>query len=209
LLVNLDVDATLFHDLGRPDAVDGKVVAEVRRDLDLLAVGESLLASADPGRVLGEIVAAAAAEYGVVVVDGSAKHDNLRELAADAADTVVIPVRPDAGSIRTAKAGIGRCGTRVLGTVLVGVPTRPRGILLSSRRSLLEFLGEIPVFVSTIRSDTSVAWSARDRGLLLHELAAKVDRGVLAPDAVDRVLGLARDYVDLAEELVLRLDALT
>jgi hypothetical protein len=71
---------------------------------------------------------------------------------------------------------------------------------------LLESLdADLPRFVSKVRSDVAVAWSARDRGLLMHDLSGCLDRSLLDPHVVEAVHGLARDYTELAEKVVLRL----
>lgn len=193
LLVGTDPHGGLDHDLGLSALHPRSVVPGARPDLDVVLL--------DSG--LAEALVSMRSAYDVVVVDGSGVAPGG---LASAADCVLVPVRPDRTATSRVGAAVRRFVLPVLGVVLVGVPARPRAVHVRARRALQDELsGVAPVLMATVRSEVTVAWSARDRGLLAHELAATMDRTALDPAAIDAVLGLARDYAELAEEVVLRL----
>lgn len=199
LLVGTSVDSGVPHDLGLAEVAAGSVLHDVRPDLDVLVLAEG---APSPAAMLGRLRTG----YDVVVVDGSGGSVVAAEAVA-AADSLIVPVRPDRTSTKRLVDAVRRSPVPVLGVVVVATPVRPRAVLARTRRHLQDLLDRTPVFVAKIRSEVTVAWSARDRGLLVHELAAAMDRSVLDAVAVDAVLGLARDLAELAEEVVVRLEA--
>ena len=75
--------------------------------------------------------------------------------------------------------------------------------------------GAVPLFPTTVRSSQAVAREARDKGLLVHELAERVQgakpfwESLKAGERPERLPGsapaLAADYVALVDSILLRI----
>lgn len=206
LLVDLDPSGAVGFELGLGDAVP-PTIEEARPGLDVLRAGTALSESDISGAL-----ERARGRYDVVIVDvaGALRR---RGFGLTFADWVVVPTRPDRAALAALAAlGVdladlaGSSGVPVLGVLVVGAPPRPRSVLVRARRTLTATLDpRTTVLASTVRSAPAVSWWARERGLLLHELTRQLDREALDAATVEDAVGLARDYAELADELVARL----
>lgn len=250
LAVDLDQQGNLARDLGYEPG-DGEpllqafvagqpvpVVPDVRPRLDVVpggpAIGDLLgIAFARSGRggkdladVLHASLAPVVGEYDLVLVDTPPGERLLVEAALAVASYVVVPTRPDEGSLDGLERVAERCvaaRTRnpelaLLGVCLFGVGARSRRLAESTRETVAELLGEsAPVFDAQIRHLESAAVDARRQGLLVHELesaATAARKGRLAAlrarrrpldDLLTRdASGLAEDYQALAREIMSR-----
>lgn len=251
LVVDLDQQGNLARDLGYEPG-DGEallqafvagqpvpVVRDVRPGLDVVpggpAIGDLLgIAFARSGRggkdladVLYTALEPVVGEYDLVLVDTPPGERLLVEAALAVASYVVIPTRPDDGSLDGLERVAERCAAArsrnpelaLLGVCLFGVGSRSRRLAEGAREAVTELLGgSAPVFEAQVRHLESAAVDARRQGLLVHELEAAATaarRGRLAalrarrrPD--DDLLtrdasGLAGDYEALAREVMSRI----
>lgn len=251
LAVDLDQQGNLARDLGYEPG-DGEqllqafiaglpvpVVKDVRPGLDVVpggpAVGDLLgIAFARSGRggkdladVLFTSLAPVVGEYDLVLVDTPPGERLLVEAALAVASYVVIPTRPDEGSLDGLERVAERCEAArarnpdlaLLGVCLFGVGSRSRRLADGTRQSVSELLGgSAPVFDAQVRHLESAAVDARRQGLLVHELesaATAARKGRLAAlrarrrpedDLLTRdASGLAEDYEALAREIMSRI----
>ena len=254
LAVDLDQQGNLARDLGYEpgdgeqlaDALEGRagppLLPAVRPRLDIIpggpAVGDA------PGRVLlrahrggpdlatglHRILEPLAGGYDLVLVDTPPGDRAMVEAALSVAAYVLIPTRPDDGSLdglqivaqRFVAARDRNPTLRLLGVCLFGVGARSTRLADGAREAIEEMLGgAAPVFATQIRHLESAATDARRRGLLVHELepaaaAAKRDRLAALrdgrPDPGDLLVrdasGLAADYSALAAEILGRIGEL-
>lgn len=173
------------------------------------------------GAVLGAALAPLAAGYDLVLIDTPPIDTTLQTIALAAARWLLIPTRADASSIR----GIRRIAERLqnttheldlLGVVLTGVPTSARRIRADAAADIQAVLGGVaPLLEASIRASDAVARVARDRGLLVHELAEQVEgaqpywqalrEGHTPTRLPSSAPALADDYVRLTEEVLKRI----
>lgn len=171
------------------------VLVDVRDNLDVISGGDrltdltgALFARAAKGRnsdlTLAEALSGIAGNYALVLIDTPPIDVQLQSLALVAARWVLIPTAPDAGSIRglaalaarIQHAHISNPTLEVLGAVLVDVPSVARRIRDAARAQIDQALGGVaPLFNQVIRTATAPARESRDRGVLIHELAAQVE----------------------------------
>lgn len=167
-------------------------------------------------------------EYAVIIVDTPPVDASLQGLALGAARWLLVPARADASSIK----GITSIAKRVvetrtedhqldlLGVILAGVATsatRVRADALEDIRAVLGGL-EDTLIPHVIRDSGATARECRDRGLLAHELAEKVEGAAPYWEALragrrpERLPGsapaLADDYVAVTQYVLQRLDSL-
>lgn len=214
------------------------VLTEVRPNLDVIPGGEylsdvggALLARQSRGTVAFDLLAASlapvAGEYDLVFVDTPPTDDTLQLLALKASRWLVIPTKADTSSIRAIK----RIATRVvearstahrldiLGVVLVGVPTTASRVRSGAEADIRSLVGDAaPLFDCGIRDSAAVARKTREDGILVHELAERVEgaepfwRSLRDKTAPQNLPGsapaLAGDYVRVAEQILLRIAAL-
>jgi chromosome partitioning protein len=209
-------------------------LTSVRPGLDVITGGEhltdvvgGLVARASRGASTTNLLAAAlaplAGTYDLVLIDTPPVDVTLQAMALGAARWLLVPTRADASSIR----GIRRIAERLhdtrsehlidlLGVVLTGVPVAARRVRADAARDIQAMLGTAaPLFASTIRSSDAVARTTRDEGILVHELAERVEgaapfwQALRSGGTPQRVPGsapaLADDYVRLTEEILKRL----
>lgn len=212
-------------------------VLTARPHLDVISGGEELddfaavqVARANRGRATGTELAAAlaplAAGYDLVLIDTPPATATLQRLAMTAARWLLIPTKTDASSIR-GLAGVARHlvaarednpDLELLGVCIFDIAQSATGVLATARTQIEQMLGgTAPVFAHTIRHSTAAAKEARDRGLLLHELAEEVAgsepfwKSLRAGEPTRRLPGaapgLAGDYALLTDEILKRLDA--
>lgn len=198
LLVSTDPVGGPQVDLGWDLGADG-AIADARPLLDVVELGP------EAARDLAAL-RRRRHDYDVVIVDVAADH-SARAAVLAACDHVLITARPDAVSVAGTLGALDVSPAVLLGVVLVAAPERPRVIRSRARRALAEGLdGRAGVFASVVRAEVPAAWSARQQGRLVHELADAMDTAVLDPAATAAVLGLARDLAEVAQEVVLRLE---
>lgn len=200
LLVALDRHADAAVDLGTSAGPEA-AVQTVRPDLDLLTFGASPPAHDLVVRALRN----ARDQYGLVVIDGSAAEPAILALVGELADHRVVLTRSDRAATAQLREQIeGLPG--LVGVVITGVSGRPRAHLVRTRRALEGAVpAGVPVFAAAVHAEAGIAWWARDRGVLMHELVAELDREVLDAETVVRALRLARDHRDVASELLARI----
>lgn len=168
------------------------------------------------------------ADYDLILIDTPPGEPILQELVFAASDYLIIPTRSDEASLdglvvvaqRFAAARAENPHLTLLGVALFGVRAGSTRLMKRVREALEETLGgAAPVFATSIRYLESAAVDMRSRGLLPHELdqvhrqdkTLRIDRlrkGTKA-DSGDSLLsrdssasGLARDYADLADEVL-------
>lgn len=147
---------------------------------------------------LAKAIAAVSHEYAWILIDCPPKIRNVQDLGLVAARWAVIPVSFDAASIygmsnvseRLVAARQLNPSLDVLGILIYGLPYRMRkdketgeltevGLRARVREKIETALGDsandIAVFKTIIRETISVAEACRDRGQLVHELAASTD----------------------------------
>jgi chromosome partitioning protein len=213
-------------------------IKDVRPGLDVITGGEELsdvagvlLSRTSRGAstrdLLAQALAPAAAEYDLVLIDTPPVDVNLQVLALAAARWLLVPTKADASSIRA----IGRIAERlvearspehqldILGVVLTGVPTAATRVRADAEADIRSVLGNAGVlFDRMIRSSDAVAREARERGLLVHELAEKVEgaepfwKSLRDGSTPQRLPGsapsLADDYVRVTEQVFGRISEL-
>lgn len=211
------------------------ILKDVRPNLDVITGGEhladvvgGLVARMSRGASTTDGLAAAlaplAAQYEVVFIDTPPVDAALQSVALGAARWLIVPTHADASSIR----GIRRIAERLaatthqldlLGVVLTGVPTRAHRVRADAAADISALLGgTAPVFEATIRSSDAAARATRAEGLLVHELAERVEgaepfwqalRNGTTPQRVPgSAPALAEDYVRLTEEVLSRIAAI-
>jgi chromosome partitioning protein len=251
LAVDLDQQGNLARDLGYEPG-DGErllqafvagqpvpVVKGIRPGLDVVpggpAIGDLLgIAFARSGRggkdladVLYASLQSVVGEYDLVLVDTPPGERLLVEAALAIASYVVIPTRPDEGSLDGLERVAERCAAArsrnpdlaLLGVCLFGVGSRSRRVADGAREAVADLLGgSAPVFQAQVRHLESAAVDARRQGLLVHELetaATAARKGRLAAlrarrrpndDLLTRdASGLAEDYEALTREVMRRI----
>lgn len=215
------------------------VLTDVRPNLDVIPGGEhlsdvggALLARQARGRatfdLLAECLAPLAGEYDLVFIDTPPTDDTLQLLALSASRWLLIPTKADTSSIRAIQRIAARVAEArseahaldILGVVLIGVPTAATRVRASAADDITRLLGDVaPLFDHGIRDSAAVARETRNQGILVHELAEKVEgaepfwKSLRDPSfAPQRLPGsapaLADDYVRVTEQLLLRIDEL-
>lgn len=176
---------------------------------------------------LAESLIPVAQDYDLIVIDTPPTRPYLLSLALTATRWIVIPTKADKASVdglETLAAQIVNArevnpDIEVLGAVLFGVETNATNVRREAIADISAVLGDAaPLFSSVIRHSTSSSKAARDRGILVHELAEQVDNAEPYWIALkegrrpERVPGtapaLAEDYVFLCEEILKRIDQL-
>jgi chromosome partitioning protein len=189
-------------------------------DLEDILIGRARR-SADADYVLARALIPIAHEYDLIIIDTPPTRPYLLSLALTATRWVLIPTRADAASVdgletlaeRLVHARGLNPDIEVLGAILFDVETTATSIRREAAADISAALGNVaPLFSTVIRHSTASAKSARDRGLLVHELAATVDNAAPFYEALrsgrrpERLPGsapaLADDYVLLVQEIL-------
>lgn len=200
LVVALDAYADVALDLGTTASTD-PAVRTVRPGLDLLTFGTT-----PPARdLVARALRNAREQYELIVIDGSSADEPTLALAIEQADHRLLPTRAD-------RAAIGHLVREIealpgsVAVVVAGVSGSPRSQLVSTRRALASAVPSgVPIFAAALRAEVGIAWWARDRGVLVHELVADLDRDVLDDETVQKALRLAQDHRDVTSELLARI----
>lgn len=236
-------DGRTDHGQHMVDAIVGgralqPVIPDARKNLDVISGGEALddLESVITGRaqrskqfqgLLADALTPIADTYDLIIIDTPPTRPNLLQLALAATRWIVVPTRADRASIEglrllanqivTARTNNPR--VEILGSVLFDVST----VATAVRRNAVEDIntaldGAAPVFEAVIRHGESSAVEAREKGLLIHELAERVDsaepywKALKEGRKPTRLPGsapaLAEDYVLLCQEILTRIDTL-
>jgi chromosome partitioning protein len=214
------------------------ILPAVRPNLDVIPgggylgdVGGALLARQARGGasfdLLAKALAPLASDYDLVFIDTPPTDETLQMLALRASRWLVIPTKADTSSIRAMRtiaskvAGAREGGHQLdlLGVVLAGVPTAAKRVRQEAENDIRTMLGDVaPLFEGFIRDSAAVARQARRDGILVHELAEKVEgaepfwRSLRAGTPITRLPGtapdLASDYVRVVEQILLRINEL-
>lgn len=211
---------------------------DVRPNLDVIPGGEyladvggALLARQARGGasfdLLADALAPLAPDYNLVFIDTPPTDETLQLLALRASRWLVAPTKADTSSIRAiariaqrlAEARDDGHELHLLGVVLAGVPTKATRVRASAEVKIEQMLGDVaPLFAGVIRDSSAVAENVRDLGILVHELAEKVEgaepfwkslRGEAPPNRLPASApALATDYVRVVEQILLRINDL-
>jgi len=207
----------------------------VRQNLDVICGGEALddLEDVVSGRIrrnqdfrglLADALAPLADDYDLIVMDTPPTRPSLLQLALAATRWIIVPTRSDRSSIeglRTLAAQIMQAreanrNLEVLGAILFDSGTAATVIRRNATADVQNALdGAATLFGSVIRHSESAAVEARERGILAHELAERVDaaepywKALQEGRTPTRVPGsapaLAEDYVLLCQEILTRI----
>lgn len=210
----------------------------VRPNLDVITGGEALadVAGALLSRMtrgnlsfdlLAKVLAPVAGEYDIILIDTPPVDTTLQRLALGAARWLLIPTKSDASSIRGMQRIAQQASETVsdehqvdlLGILLTGSNTAATRVRAGAEKDIRSLLGdEALLFSTTIRASEAVAREGRDRGLLVHELAEKVEgqepfwKALRDGKPTDRLPGsapaLAGDYVLATDEIIKRINQL-
>lgn len=209
----------------------------VRPGLDVIPGGEQLDTLEDvlAGRVkrgqdIQESFAAAlapiAGEYDLIVIDTPPTRPVLLRMALGATRWIVVPTRPGRMSIEGLRALAGEMvaarrtnpDLELLGAVLYDVESSASVIRRNAIEDITAALGgAAPVFTTVIRHALAPVCESEERGLLIHEIAERVDNAepfwvaLKEGRTPTRVPGsapaLAEDLVLLTQEILQGVDA--
>lgn len=213
------VQALLHGEPLRPSLTD------VRPDLDVVCAGpllgearEEMIRRDVPATVLADALAPLAVDYDIVVIDCPPVDNRLQMVAMVASNWVLAPCGADLSSrkglhdlaVEFARARELNPELTLAGVVLFDLPANATQVETHTRAFLEAELGGLaPVFQHYIRTSTA-GKAARDRGLLIHELAEmpkppwwQIRRGdAVDPGIPESSKKVARDYVDVTAELL-------
>ncbi|WP_193614320.1 ParA family protein [Nocardioides lijunqiniae] len=170
------------------------VLTNVRADLDVICGGgrlddlEDIIAgrsrrTEDAKDLLAAALTPLAADYDLVVIDTPPTRPVLLQLALAATRWVVVPTKSDRGSIEGLRALAeqlirvrnGNPDVEILGAILFDTGTSATRIRSNAADDIQNVLGGAgELFSSVIRHAEGVAVEARERGRLVHEIAASV-----------------------------------
>ena len=210
-------------------------ITNARPNLDVICGGDRLddLGGAMQARsqkgtdstlILAKSLAPIADNYDLIIIDTPPANALMQNLALGAARWAVIPTKADAASIR----GLAKIAQRidsvrdhnptleVVGVVLFDVSSSATRVRAGAAANIEQMLdGAVPLFPTTVRSSQAVAREARDKGLLVHELAERVEgakpfwESLRAGERPERLPGsapaLAADYVALVDSILQRI----
>lgn len=210
----------------------------VRSNLDVITggvaladVSGALLSRMTRGNVsfdlLAKVLAPIAGDYDVILIDTPPVDTTLQRLALGAARWLLIPTKSDASSIRGMERIAQQAAATVsdehridlLGILLTGSTTSATRVRAGAEADIRALLGDDALlFGTTIRASEAVAREGRDQGLLVHELAEKVEgqepfwKALRDGKPSERLPGsapaLAGDYVLATDEIIKRINEL-
>ncbi|WP_228389472.1 ParA family protein [Cumulibacter manganitolerans] len=209
----------------------------VRNNLDVVPGGEALDELEDllagrlkRGQVIHRLFAEALApisdDYDLIVIDTPPTRPLLLRLALAATRWIVVPTRPGRTSIEGLRALAGEMSAvrdinpnlELLGVVLYDVETTATVIRRNAREDIETVLGgAAQPFTHVVRHALAPVCESEEKGLLIHEIAERVDNAEPYWKALqdgrkpDRVPGsapaLAEDFVLLTQEILTSIDA--
>lgn len=212
------------------------VLRDVRPNLDVIPGGSALdtLEDVIVGRVkrgqdvqglFAEALAPLAGDYDLIVIDTPPTSPVLLRLALSATRWIIVPTRPgrmsieglrvlaeELSAVRPANPDV-----ELLGAVLYDVETVATAIRRNAAEDIVSVLGgAAPMFDTVIRHALSPTVESEEKGLLIHEIAERVDNAEPYWKALqegrrpDRVPGsapaLAEDFVLLTQEVLTAID---
>ena len=213
-------------------------IKNVRTNLDVITggvaladVSGALLSRMTRGNVsfdlLAKVLAPIAGEYDLILIDTPPVDTTLQRLALGAARWLLIPTKSDASSIRGMERIAQQASATVtdehridlLGILLTGSTTSATRVRAGAEADIRALLGDDALlFGTTIRASEAVAREGRDQGLLVHELAEKVEgqepfwKALRDGKPSARLPGsapaLAGDYVLATDEIIKRINEL-
>jgi chromosome partitioning protein len=171
-----------------------------------------------------------AEEYDLIIIDTSPGEATIVQGAFTVASAVVIPSKSDGGSTDAVEGVADRFKAvrernprlAVAGAVLFDVGSTSRKIERNLRNELSDLLETAaPVFTTRIRHAEGAARDAREHGRLIHELDGEVEqanklrfadfkRGIQHQPKfhTSNASGLAADYENLTQEILIRISEL-
>lgn len=217
LIADKPLQPTLLQVRPNLDAISGGAALD---ELEDVLAGRARRGS-DPRALLARNLAPLAGDYDLVVIDTPPTRPTLLQLALSASRWIVVPTRPDRSSIeglRGLEAEIAAARSlnpqlEILGAVLFDVSTSATVVRRNAVQDINDALdGAAPLFDSVVRHSNAAAVEAREKGLLVHELAESIDNAEPYWKALQegrtptRVAGsapaLAEDYVLLSQEIL-------
>ena len=218
---------------------DSTPLKNVRENLDVYAGGPALdqataglasQAQKDPQGAklaLATVLAPIAGDYDMVIIDCPPGDEMLQTAAVAAARFALVPVKSDKSSRKGLSAVASRLDAvldlnpnlDLLGVVLVDIGSTATAVQREAREQIAELFNSDHdvVFASTVRHSEATAQAAREKGLLVHELDAKVRQGpkwyeirrgaraeTMSPRSASSV---ADDLQAVAQEVVARISA--
>lgn len=207
-------------------------LVEVRSNLDVVPGGEVLddledliagRARRNKGyqRLLADALKPIANDYDLILIDTPPTRPMLLQLALAATRWIVVPTRADRSSIEGLRTLANQIGDvrevnphlEILGAVLFDTGIAATVIRRNAAEDIETVLdGAAPLFSAVIRHSQSAAVEAREKGMLIYELAEQVDtaepywkalqegrRPVRLPGTAP---ALADDYVLLCQEIL-------
>ncbi len=208
------------------------LLAGVRDNLDVVPGGEALDTLEDllAGRVkrghdihdlFAEALVPVAGDYDLVVVDTPPTRPLLLRLALGGTRWIIVPTRPGRTSIEGLRALAGEItaarrtnpNLELLGALLYDVETAATVIRRNAIEDITAVLGgAAPAFTTVIRHALAPVCESEEKGLLIHEVAERVDHAEPYWQALkegrkpERVPGtapaLAEDFVLLTQEIL-------
>jgi chromosome partitioning protein len=212
-------------------------LTDVRPNLDVVAGGEALDTLEDllAGRLkrghdihqlFAESLAPVAPDYDLVVIDTPPTRPLLLRLALGATRWIIVPTRPCRTSIEGLRALASEItavrqtnpNVELLGALLYDVETTATVIRRNATEDITAVLGgAAPIFSNIVRHALSPVCESEEKGLLIHEVASRVDNAEPYWKALkegrkpDRLPGsapaLAEDFVLLTQEILTTIDA--
>lgn len=208
---------------------------EVRPRLDVACGGslvedlvQDLYVKRSEGQEYATDLAAAltpiAADYDLILIDCPPGYSVLQHVALVASKWILIPTQADASSRkgisllaeRVNEASVDNPDLGLLGVVLFDVPANATRVLREAAASIAADLGDDhAVLPTSVRTAPAAARAGRERGQLMHEMATALEeepkwwqrrqKNLPASGLADSARTVAKDYQDLAEEILRRL----
>lgn len=212
------------------------LLTDVRENLDVVPGGEALDTLEDllAGRVkrghdihdlFADVLAPVAVDYDLVVIDTPPTRPLLLRLALGGTRWIIVPTRPGRTSIEGLRALASEISAvrrtnpslELLGVLLYDVEMAATVIRRNAIEDITSLLGgAAPVFSQVIRHALAPVCESEERGLLIHEVAERVDQAEPYWQALkegrkpERVPGtapaLAEDFVLLTQEILTAID---
>lgn len=212
------------------------LLTDIRSGLDVVPGGDALDTLEDlmAGRIkrgqdVHDLFAAAlapvAGDYDLIIIDTPPTRPLLLRLALGATRWIIVPTRPGRTSVEGLRALAGEVATvrrtnphlELLGAVLYDVETSATVIRRNAIEDITNVLGgAAPVFDQVIRHALAPVCESEEQGMLIHEIAERVDNAEPYWKALkegrkpERVPGtapaLAEDFVLLTQEILTSID---